>query len=654
MRLLGMLPLLKRALSPSLPPLVLALMAFLSAWNIRADVGDPQIRTDHPWYPGELGCSTFERLFTSEAEQYERVTGSKPVSDQDRALAAWFWRNTHYWHGEEGAEDLWATGFSKGDLRAREYWTGLFAHGFGLCGTTHSQWTAEMEQLFGHARSRAAGVHGHNSFEVWLTGGVYGSGKWALLDHDISTVIFSQDGDRLLSIPEIRPDLKRLTDRKFAPEKQHGWLVCGLYPEEGGVYKEYTTAEYLAGYAGPPPMVHLRRGETFRRYLRPGLEDDKTFVFWGRNYGTAGIPGPERSLTWVNQPEKMRGSRVGAGYKPGQTRFANAVYSYQPNFRNGDYREGVIGESEHEITFEFYSPYIIAATPPNDNPWGIYDTGCGHGLELNGRATCAVSISVDQGGTWKDCGSFRDGMDLTDYVKGHRQYFLRLGAGAKQLIDSGLTIRTVCQSAIGILPRLQDGQNTVTFASSKQGLVSAGPNKAQAGRHIVAGAFDSPTVTLQLDSPRHEPITSIYASAQVASGNPPLLSALYQIEYSLDAGRTWKPIVKDWSFLTRGQEPGDFWSQSLCYGFLDVTRFSASNVQVRFRNNAGKKYLRAEASLVYRTDSKDATRVMFDWSDRAGHHADSHLFTGESAASWKLRTGQDVETRWVEFAVIPQ
>jgi hypothetical protein len=26
----------------------------------RADVGDPQIRTDHPWYPGELACSTFD------------------------------------------------------------------------------------------------------------------------------------------------------------------------------------------------------------------------------------------------------------------------------------------------------------------------------------------------------------------------------------------------------------------------------------------------------------------------------------------------------------------------------------------------------------------------------------------------------------------
>src|SRR5262245_1555960 len=93
-----------------------------------ADVGDPQIRTDHPWYPGELACSTFERLFKTQAELYRRVVGIEPKSDEDRALAAWLWRNTHYWHGEEGAEDLWGRGFTAGrDLRTREYWTGLFA-----------------------------------------------------------------------------------------------------------------------------------------------------------------------------------------------------------------------------------------------------------------------------------------------------------------------------------------------------------------------------------------------------------------------------------------------------------------------------------------------------------------------------------------------
>src|SRR5438105_11558156 len=148
------------------------------ALPVRADVGDPQVRTDHPWYPGELACSTFARLFATQADVYERVVGMRPATDEQKALAAWLWRNTHYAHAEDGAEDLWGQGFGQGsDVRSREYWTGLFAHGFGLCGTTHSQWVAEMEVLLGHNRGRAVGVEGHNSFEVFLKGGPYGSGK---------------------------------------------------------------------------------------------------------------------------------------------------------------------------------------------------------------------------------------------------------------------------------------------------------------------------------------------------------------------------------------------------------------------------------------------------------------------------------------------
>jgi hypothetical protein len=233
--------------------------AFLAlAISLRADVGDPQLGTDHPFYSGEAGCSTFQRLFNSEALEYGRINQKLPQTDEEKALAAWYWRNTHYAHGE-GAEDLWGKGFREGgDTRTREFWTGLFAHGFGLCGTTHSQWTAEMEFLLGHGRARDVGVDGHNSFEVFLKGGAYGEGRWALLDHDISTVVFDSAGTRLLSIPEVKADLHHLTDRAYLPEKQHGWIVCGLAAGDGFVYRKYEVAEYLPGYAGPPPIVHLR------------------------------------------------------------------------------------------------------------------------------------------------------------------------------------------------------------------------------------------------------------------------------------------------------------------------------------------------------------------------------------------------------------
>jgi len=57
------------------------------------------------------------------------------------------------------------------------------------------------------------------------------------------------DPARLLSIPEIKTDVKKWTDRKFSPDKQRGWIVCGLDAGGGGVYADYNTAEYLPGYA---------------------------------------------------------------------------------------------------------------------------------------------------------------------------------------------------------------------------------------------------------------------------------------------------------------------------------------------------------------------------------------------------------------------
>jgi hypothetical protein len=628
----------------------------LTALPARADVGDPQVRTDHPWYPGELACSTYERLFATQAELYERVVGVRPKTDEQKALAAWLWRNTHFAHGEEGAEDLWGQGFTRGDLRTREYWTGLFAHGFGLCGTTHAQWSAEMEALLGHNRGRAVGVDGHNSFEVFLTGGPYGKGKWVLLDHDVSTVIFNQDGTALLSIREVAADWKRLTDRKHSPGRQHGWLVCGLHPDDGGVYRRYAVAEYLPGYAGVPPLVHLRRGETFRRYLKPGLEDGKTFAFWGRNYNTGGVPGPERSHTWVNQPEKMHNSRTGAGYRPGQARYGNAVYVYRPDFANRDYREGVIDEDDGHVTFEFYTPYVIAATPASGKPWGVYEPGCQSGLVLRGKAGCGVSVSTDQGATWQDCGTFADGMDLTDHVKGRRQYFLRLRAGARELAKSGLTITTVCQANPAVMPRLKDDGSRVRFLASGKAVVSAGPNVKQARAHVVAGKLGTAAVTLALATPRGEPAVAVHAAAHVQSGSPPRPEVKYQIEVSEDGGRTWRPVVRDWTISRRGDEPADFWSQSLCWGSVPLGGGAKSAVRVRFRNDGGKSYARCEAHLVYRTARRDGTKVTFAWDDDRGARQAAHTFTATGRpeeAVWEVPTGRDVQTRWVEFEAVP-
>jgi hypothetical protein len=508
-----------------------------------------------------------------------------------------------------------------------------------------------MEALLGHGRGRGLGVDGHNSFEVWLTGGAYGDGKWVLLDHDISTVVYNKDGTALLSEPEVKADLKNLGDQKYMPEKQHGWIVAGLHPQDAfGVYTKYSCAEYAAGYAGPPPMVHLRRGETLRRIFEPGLEDGKTFVYWGQNLKQGAIPGPARPQTWVNQPEKMYQSKESSPYKDGRARFANAVYTYTPNFATSDYKEGVVSEDDSQVTFEFYTPYVIGCTPADlKKEWGIYDAGGKNGLILKGKNSCTVAVSVDQGKTWKDAGAMSDGLDLTDHVKGYRQYLLRFGAGAKALANSGLAMRTVCEVSVSIIPRLKDGGTKVTFESSGKGLISAGPTLPQGQARVVDGAFGTRAVTLELASPRKEAVQTIVAAAQVGSSCPPSPEVKYQIEYSTDGGKGWKPLLKDWTIARRGDEPGDFWSQSMNWGSVDVADGPTGPIRVRFKNDGGKNYLRAELHLLYKAAGADATKVTFDWKDDAGDHRESHVFGAGKPAPWELKTGKGVVTRWVEY-----
>lgn len=631
----------------NLPFLILLILCL--AQGARAGVGDPQLATDHPWYPGELAMSSFERLFKTQAAQYQRATGKPVRTEEDRSLASWFFRNTHFAHGEEGREDLWSRGFSNdSDSTTREYWTGLFAHGFALCGTTHAQWTAELDALLGPCRSRCLGTKGHNSFEVFLTGGAYGKGRWAMLDHDLSTVIFDPSGRALLGLDAISRDWKTLSSRSHSPGRQKGWLVCGLHPGDGASYADYRSAEYLAGYAGPPPMIHLRQGERMRRWFAPGLEDGKTFVFWGRNYRTGDIAGPERSRTWVNQPEKMFGSTTGTPHIDGQFRFGNAQYVWQPDFAGGGYREGCVDEGDQHVTLEFQTPYIIASAPAGQGDWDIYKPGGRHGLTLRGRVDCAVSISTDGGAHWQDCGRFTGDMDLTDHVKGRRQWHLRFDVPASKLAGSGLTITTVCQANPATFPRLKDNGTLLTQEIGGHAIVSYGPNQQQAAPRIIAGAFDTPKVTLEFKTPRGEPVRELYVSSHVASSNPPSPDILYQMEYSIDQGKTWHSLLKDGRILRRGVEPSDFFSQSLWSGHVALPGNTSSVVQVRLHNNGGKRYRRVEGHLVYPVKGSEHSRVTYSWDDDRGSHEQSKVLGHRQ--TWNVPTGNQVKSRWVEIA----
>jgi hypothetical protein len=240
-------------------------------------------------------------------------------------------------------------------------------------------------------------------------------------------------------------------------------------------------------------------------------------------------------------------------------------------------------------------------------------------------------------------------MDLTDHVKGFRQYRLRLGAGAKALAGSGLSTTTVCQASVSVIPRLKDGGTRVSFECSGRSVISVGPTREQAKTHLVEGAFNSPLAVLELAAPRDATPVAVHATGHMMTFTEPNPRLKYQIEGSTDGGKTWFPIVKDWQIVRLGQGPKSGWSQSFVWGEREV---SEGPLRVRFSNSGNMEILRAEAHLVVRRPVKDATRVTFDWTDDTGPHRESHDFPAGKAPDWDLKTGKGVVTRWVDYAPV--
>lgn len=225
--------------------------------------------------------------------------------------------------------------------------------------------------------------------------------------------------------------------------------------------------------------------------------------------------------------------------------------------------------------------------------------------------------------------------------------FGRIAAPAGQLEGANITLTTVCQANPATFPRLKDNGTRLAHEASGRGIVSFGPNRPQAAPRVIAGAFDSPEVTLELATPRGEPIRALHVATHVASGNPPDPAITYQIECSLDGGQTWTRLLKDGRIWRRGQEPGDFWSQSTWGASLALPDNTARSARVRFHNNGGKRYLRAEGHLLYPVNGT-TSRITFSWTDSAGEHRATKLL--HHRQTWDIPTQSDVRTRWAEIA----
>lgn len=634
-----------------------ALAAFFPALAQEEGSGDPQLKTNHPWFQGELSCSTFERLFKTQAAQYKRATGRDTNTDEDKALASFYWRETHFFHCSLIPEPNIRKPGKYSNAMTNSYWETLFSYGHSQCNETHHQWPAEFEYLLGHCRARAVTVAAHCTHEVFLTGGHYGKGKWVALDQDISTVCFDPAQKKMMSIQELVKAghggrVKLLSNRSAASNR--GWLPELAKGDGVGTYKSIRDQSLLPGFAGAPPMVYLRPGERLRRFPKPGLgEGEKGIkVYWGKS--PDGVEGPNRHKTWTSAPQDMfnaRKRRVHEGAAK-RGRFGNARFVYKPNFKDKSYKAGIAAEDDQSVTFEHCSPFIIATKPVNKK---CFAPGGKLGLVLNGKASCKVSVSLDAMKTWKEPVDFSDGLDLTDTVKGHYQYWLKFHAPAGKLSGKDLTITTTCMANGYTMPHLKSGGTDVTFNAANQAYTSIGPQYQSIKNSLVAGAIEKPSFTVEMKTPGGEKVKGIYFMSWNASWTKPGPDIVWKAEYSVD-GSSWKVLKDDWRIKPLvPYKPRSTWSQSYFFGGKEIEDKNDGTIQIRISNNKGRPYMTGRFWLVYEVKKPSRTKVTFCWNEKGTEKKAEHIYPAGATmdTSWKIKNGANPVTKWIEMEPVP-
>ena len=369
----------------SLAALLVPLRAFASS-------ADPQLKTDHPWYPGELSCSTFDRLFATQADLYKRVTGRDVNTDEDKALAAWYWRNRTTPTARRGR----TTASPPGSTRP----SGTASTGPGCSPRVRpvrhdpravvgrDRGAARPRPRARRRRQRAQQLRGLP--DRWPLRR-RASGRCSTTTSRRS--IFRPDGGRFAVDRRDRPGpeaAERSELQARAPARLAGLGACTTTTRRGirlATARPSTLRLRRPAPDGPPPA---RRDAAPVPPARAGRRQDVRLL---GHATTAPAASPARSATatWVNQPEKMYGSQDGTGHHDGQVRFANAVYTYAPDFAD----ERLQGRSDRRGPRPRHVRVLHAlrhrrARRPNDESWGIYKPGGRNGLVLHGTATCPV------------------------------------------------------------------------------------------------------------------------------------------------------------------------------------------------------------------------------------------------------------------------
>ncbi len=617
-------------------------IAACPAIALRAQVGDPTVRTDHPQYAGEGAFQTVEDCV--------RFAAQNGASQQDKAIALYQWLLTHQWH-LSSPQEFNVPGAKPDTRRASEYELMVydanrsrFSYGYGLCGTVHA-WNEPYWKALGmNARRRA--FPGHTNSEIEY------DGTWHAFDTDMAGLLFRPDGvvagySDLVKDPTIATSAKPpLPCYPFAwPNDFHamrdGWREIA----KGGQWY----AMYHSGYAAHPGVVHLRAGEVFTRYFdRDHFGGPTKRRFWHNQPG-----GPFRDWTFANQGQPQHDGEK--SNSRGNASYCNGEFVYRPDLARPAYRDGVVALSENvsnrdasprlfsrdeqtaSVTFSHFSPYVICGDPADDaNPMTASATG---GLKIIGHTVgrMQLAISVDQGQSWQDTGEITGHFerDLTDLVKGRYGWQARFEWSGQGGLDD-VTFTTVTQVSQAIYPRLKSNGSTVVYRAASRAVVPVLPNfglseaeiaryevkslrstnvtyspRSQTSRFAYRTKDNKPgVVVFRIDSPTD--LTEVTAAVRFGLTVPQPRGCDFRLEVSLDGGNVWSPLA------TADIPDDNEYSSGWMFGrrAVQVTGVKSALVRANFYNGGNQAGL-FEAQLygLRRTSEPQAAQLTLGWKE---------------------------------------
>ncbi len=651
-----------------------------------AEVGDVLLHTNHPLYPGE-------GKFQTPADCVRWATHNA-TSDHEKSLAIFRYLLTHQWHlhsPQEWCQPGRAPGNDRQDYEMVVYDAnrGRFSYGYGLCGTVHA-WNEPYWQAAGYQARRRA-FPGHSNSEVFV------DGRWRMFDTDMAGIVLDRDG-AVAGYDEIIGDLSLLDrDQGGLPRYPFAWpsdfqgMKAGWkkVAAGGNWYKLYH-----GGYAAQPAVVHLRSGESLTRYAHPDAfgrtadtEANEKIDLSKRRFWHQQKDGPYRLWTFAGSEKPFHeGDKSNCR---GRTSYGNAVFQYAPDLTRDTCLEGLLrrpanlrvtanglsasDDKPMSMVFEHFSPYVICGDPVDDQDPMQNEATDGLVIEGNVDGAISVSVSPDQGQTWAVLGS-SDGtfrFDATDQAKGRYGWYVRLTLKEKSSTLRSIRFVTTCQMCQTIYPHLKPGGTKVTYRSKGRSVVPVLPQLVReepttdrfeqrdlrsANLEFIGRSGDQRFAyqtrgpkpgTVVFRVPSKTRLVGLSGAARFRVRSPSPEGAEFHLDYSLDQGKTWRP-------LGEAIPPSDNeFSSGWVYGATDLEASDTSAALVRVRLNGGgygTGLLAAELYGLRETNSNSDVSVTYGWFEGQKRRQQTfHVPQGISETTATIHTGPEIRNDFVRI-----